>query len=88
MNDFIATVKNNLGVVQKFIQTAQGGQTPTEQGVEEVKQAIADLDAVFNSDEVVEGLINIDPQDYAWYFGDLDNPGARQRALQITNVDE
>ena len=88
LNDFYATLNAKLGKVQQFLQGLQSEQKPTKEGVEEIKQTIADIDAVFNSDEVVEGLININPDTYSWYFGNFENPGARSRVMQIIGLKE
>ena len=90
LDDFYATINSKLEKVQEFLQTQSSaeGFDVTPEGQEEVKQAISDLDALFNQDEVVEGLININPATYAWYFGNGVEPGARQRALNALNTEE
>ena len=86
--DFFATINDKLGKLQAFLQTTRTpGFNVTTEGAEEIRQLISDIDATFNYDEVAEGLIQINPDTYSWYFGDGESLGARNRALSAINAE-
>ena len=78
VNNLRAAVESGLQSLQELIQTYTDAQSLnlTDEGVAEIMQAVSNLDAIFNSEEIAEGLIDIDPTYYLWYYG-ADNDGAR-----------
>ena len=86
VNNLRAAVESGLQSLQELIQTYTDAQSLnlTDEGVAEIMQAVSNLDAIFNSEEIAEGLIDIDPTYYLWYYG-ADNDGARQKALDLIN---
>jgi hypothetical protein len=84
VNELRASVESALNKLQELIQSYQSTDALdlTEDGIAEIMQFISNLDAIFNSDEVAEGLIDIDPSYYRWYYGE-NNDGARAKALSL-----
>lgn len=83
LDDFYATLNSKLSRVKALVQTLSSSEefSLTPEGIQEMMQAISDLDAIFDMEEVSEGLIEVDPSIYSWYFGDDKNLGARKTIL-------
>lgn len=87
LDDFYATLNSKLSRIKALVQTLQSSEefSLTPEGMQEMMQAISDLDAIFNMEEVSEGLIEVDPSIYSWYFGDDKNIGARKTILHAAS---
>lgn len=87
LDDFYATLNSKLSKVKALVQTLSSSEefSLTPEGMREMMQAISDLDAIFNMEEVSEGLIEVDPSIYSWYFGDDKNLGARKTILHAAS---
>lgn len=87
LDDFYATLNSKLSRVKALVQTLSSSEefSLTPEGIQEMMQAISDLDAIFDMEEVSEGLIEVDPSIYSWYFGDDKNLGARKTILHAAS---